>query len=60
MEQYNQRISQLIILQRWFRKTLLIKDLVLRSKQIIPLYYAPNAIGGIREKNRLMDMLDSM
>ena len=52
---YDDNIQNLIILQRWFKKSLLAKGLIRRSIQIAPYWYDPNAHGGFFHKKHMLE-----
>jgi hypothetical protein len=54
-DKYDNSISNLLILQRWFKKLLFAKGLIRRSIQITPYWYDPNAHGGFFHKKHMLE-----
>ncbi len=57
---YDENITKLIKLQKWFKIILLNKKLLKLIKKIIPLYFAPSAKGGYMHKKKMMFFLEKL
>ena len=52
-------IKKLIRLQNWFKSYLMSKKLTLLLKELLPLYYHPDAKGGWLHKRDMMQFFDN-
>jgi hypothetical protein len=57
---YINNIAKLTILQKWFKRTLLVKRIIKRSMQIVPYWWAPNAHGGYFHKLGMLGILSNI
>jgi hypothetical protein len=55
-----ENITKLIRLQIWFKSYLLSNKLKIMIKEIIPLYYHPDAIGGYLHKMKMLTFLNEL
>lgn len=57
---YNNNIKSLKILQRWFKRTLFIKRILLILKETMPIYFHPDMKGGYFHKKDMLEFLDKI
>jgi hypothetical protein len=57
---YTNNIAKLTILQKWFKRTRLVKNIIKRSMQIVPYWWAPDAHGGYFHKLGMLGILSNI
>jgi len=59
-EEYKENLNKVILIQRLFRKNVLIRGILRVSKQIIPIWWDPECKGGYMYKKELLDFIEKI
>src|SRR5437773_2058455 len=58
-ENFDDQLKKVIVLQRWFKKVLLSKNMVKLIPQLMPLYYHPESKGGYLHKRNMLRFFET-